>query len=320
MWIDLVIPKQLNRAVRTLILLLLNLNSWLDEVFGTQTTSHALGSYCCALTLLCTLIEILKASPSLSSLPSSTIKDLVRLSDVFYTNLRHNRTSNCPLLDTDQSSSVNLLHHKVAREVVDGCVIESVSEIKHILSKHCGYDFVRYLKSNVDFSNLKGRLRSNEMLKFSGSLYVSSKHITELASFLDSVVLKRLNRSPTNELLVCLCGCVSNLHDLASSKDEGVWGGINLLILRAFKTCEKLSRDRALKSLALRCMAIILLRSRPEFKKRHMETFLRKRILQHLDNKAKVRGVRAWSSRISITCITHSYHKKITRTPTLIRI
>lgn len=307
MWIDLVIPKQLNRAVRTLILLLLNLNSWLDEVFGTQTKSHALGSYCCALTLLCTLIEILKASPSLSSLPSSTIKDLVRLSDVFYTNLRHNRTSNCPLLDTaDQSSSVNLLHHKVAREVVDVCVIESVSEIKHILSKHCGYDFVRYLKSNVDFSNLKGRLRSNEMLKFSGSLYVSSKHITELASFLDSVVLKRLNRSPTNELLVCLCGCVSNLHDLASSKDEGVWGGINLLILRAFKTCEKLSRDRALKSLALRCMAMILLRSRPEFKKRHMETFLRKRILQHLDNKAKV-GVRSY--HFLITCITHSYNR-----------
>ena len=286
LWIQLLTS---NTAVRTLTSLLLNLNSWLDRVFGAQTSSHALGSYCCALTLLSTLIEILKSSSSgLSSLQSSTVTDLVRLSDVFYTNLRHSRTSNCPLLDNMGLASTDM-HHRTAREIVDVCVIESLSELKHLLSKHCKYNFVQYLKSHVDFTNLKGRLRSNEMLKFCGSLYVDPKRITELASFLDSVVLKRLNRNPTNELLVCLCGCVSNLHDLASSKDEGVWGGINLLILRAFKTCEKLSRDRQLKSRALRCMAIILLRSRPEFNKSHMESFLRKRILQHLSNKSKVR-------------------------------
>jgi len=309
--------KHLDRVVSTLCSLCLNLNSWLHEVFGTETSSHALGSYCCALTILCTLTEILqfytkKEKSSSCVISSRTIQNLIKLSDVFYTNLRHNRTSTCPLLDAmTPSPSIMSVHPKIATEIVDICVINRVAELKHILSMHFKYDAIKDLKSKVDFTSLKGRLSSNEILSLSRSLYVDDENLTaltSLGSFIDSVLLKRLNRSPSNELLLCLCGCVSNLYHLKTSKDEGVWGGLNLLTQRAYKTCEKVSRDRQLKHNSLRCMvhfvflffthslthshspiqAMLLLQSRPQFKKSHMEPFLKKRVLTHLTNKAKV--------------------------------
>ena len=84
---------------------------------------------------------------------------------------------------------------------------------------------------------------------------------------------------------MCLCGCVSNLHDLASSKDEGEVRNQSVDIT-CLQDGEKLSRDRALKSLAS-LYGHDFTSSRPEFKKRHMETFLRKRILHILTTRPR---------------------------------